>query len=106
MLAELDGELLGTVMGGFDGRRGLMYQLAVNPEHRRQGNAIRLVDVLEDRLRTKGGFCYYLLFTKDNEAALKISRSSDFSRSLRLKPFLQKNFRVGAKNISIGQKLL
>jgi len=63
-------------MGGFDGRRGLMYQLAVNPEHRRQGNAIRLVDVLEDRLRTKGGFCYYLLFTKDNEAAISFYESS------------------------------
>ena len=29
-----DGELLGTVMGGYDGHRGWIYSLAVKPENR------------------------------------------------------------------------
>lgn len=71
LLAEMDGEVLSTVMGGFDGRRGLMYHLAVAPEYRRKGIANRLVDALEDRLRAKGCIRYYLLVTEDNEAAIR-----------------------------------
>ncbi len=29
LLAELDGQVVGTVLGGFDGRRGMVYHLAV-----------------------------------------------------------------------------
>lgn len=48
-----------------------MYHLAVAPEYRRKGIANRLVDALEDRLRAKGCIRYYLLVTKDNEAAIR-----------------------------------
>ena len=37
LLAELDGELVGTVIGAWDGWRGNFYRLAVLPEHRRRG---------------------------------------------------------------------
>ena len=39
LAAELDGELVGTVIGGFDGRRGMIYHLAVAATHRRRGIA-------------------------------------------------------------------
>ena len=71
LIAELDGKVIGTVMGGFDGRRGFMYHLAVAPEHRRKGIANSLVDALEERLREKGCTRYYLLVTKDNDAAIR-----------------------------------
>ena len=29
LLAELDGSIIGSVLGGFDGRRGMVYHLAV-----------------------------------------------------------------------------
>ncbi len=29
LFAEVDGEVIGSVLGGFDGRRGMMYHLAV-----------------------------------------------------------------------------
>ncbi len=69
LVAELAGKLVGTVIGGFDGRRGLIYHLAVAPEYRRQGLANRLMDEVEARLRHKGCRKAYLLVKKDNQTA-------------------------------------
>ena len=50
-----DGErLVGSLMGGWDGWRGGMYRLAVDPAARRQGIARRLVEAVEARLRELG----------------------------------------------------
>ncbi|MCH7621223.1 MAG: GNAT family N-acetyltransferase [Chloroflexi bacterium] len=37
-------EVIGSLMGGWDGWRGNMYRLAVDPQHRRLGLARRLVE--------------------------------------------------------------
>jgi len=70
LVAENDGKIIATVMGGFDGRRGLMYHLAVQEEHRKNGIGSMLVEELERRLREKGCIRYYLLVTRDNEEAI------------------------------------
>jgi ribosomal protein S18 acetylase RimI-like enzyme len=46
--------LIGSLMGGWDGWRGQMYRLAVDPAYRRQGIARRLVESVETRLRALG----------------------------------------------------
>jgi ribosomal protein S18 acetylase RimI-like enzyme len=71
LLAELDGNLIGSVLGGFDGRRGMMYHLSVAIPFRQQGVASALVDELERRLRAKGCIRYYLLVTTDNDTAIR-----------------------------------
>ncbi|MFD9262473.1 GNAT family N-acetyltransferase, partial [Streptomyces sp. NPDC059538] len=43
LLALRDGELVGTVIAGFDGWRCHLYRLAVHPGHRRQGIAAALL---------------------------------------------------------------
>ncbi len=75
LVAEAEDSVVGAVMGGFDGRRGMMYHLAVAPEHRRSGIANLLVDALEERLRAKGCIRCYLLVTKDNEEAIRFYKS-------------------------------
>jgi ribosomal protein S18 acetylase RimI-like enzyme len=47
-------EVVGCVMGGWDGRRGWIYHLAVKPTRQRQGVAKSLVGELEARLAGKG----------------------------------------------------
>ena len=47
-------ELVGTIMGGYDGHRGWIYSLAIDPAHQRQGIGTRLVHHLEDRLEKLG----------------------------------------------------
>ena len=70
LVAELEGKIIGSVLGGFDGRRGMMYHLAVDQLYRKHGIGALLVDELERRLRDRGCIRYYLLVTQDNEAAI------------------------------------
>jgi ribosomal protein S18 acetylase RimI-like enzyme len=70
LVAERDGRLIGTVFGGFDGRRGIVYHLAVLQSDRHTGVGRSLMVEIENRLRSKGCRKYYLLVTKDNEGAL------------------------------------
>lgn len=75
LVAIENGQIVGTVIGGYDGRRGLVYHLAVTPERRRKGIAARLMNTLEDRLNALGCYKYYLLVTRENDAALAFYRS-------------------------------
>ena len=55
VLAEQDGELVGTVIAGFDGWRCHLYRLAVHPGRRRQGIGSALLAAAEERLVRLGG---------------------------------------------------
>ncbi|MFD0313516.1 GNAT family N-acetyltransferase [Streptomyces flavalbus] len=55
LLAERAGELVGTVIAGFDGWRCHLYRLAVHPDHRRQGVGTALLTAAEDRFVRLGG---------------------------------------------------
>ena len=80
LVAELDGRLVGTVIGGFDGRRGLVYHLAVAPSERGQGIGSLLMNELEERLRRKGCIRCYLLVTLDNTSAMEYYEARGWSR--------------------------
>ena len=53
-VAEVGGEVAGTIMGGYDGHRGWVYSVAVKPQHRRQGIASSLIRRLEAALAERG----------------------------------------------------
>ena len=69
LVAELEGQIIGSVIGGFDGRRGLIYHLAVSAAFRGKGIGSCLMDEVESRLRAKGCLKSYLLVTDDNTEA-------------------------------------
>ena len=69
ILAEENGRIIGSVMGGYDGRRGLLYHLAVAASHRQRGVGSQLLDEIESRLRAKGCMKCYLMVTPKNEEA-------------------------------------
>jgi ribosomal protein S18 acetylase RimI-like enzyme len=43
-VAHVDGQLIGCIMSGHDGRRGYLQHLVVHPDHRRKGLANALVE--------------------------------------------------------------
>ena len=71
LVAEQDSKIIGTVLGGYDGRRGLIYHLAVATSHRGQGIGSLLLNEVEARLRAKGCLKCYLMVTPDNEEAMR-----------------------------------
>ena len=60
LVAEAEGRLIGTVIGGWDGRRGIIYHLAVAASHRHNGIGARLMRAVEARLSAKGCLRAYL----------------------------------------------
>jgi ribosomal protein S18 acetylase RimI-like enzyme len=76
LVAELEGEIVGSVVGGWDGRRGWIYHLAVKPERQRKGIGARLVHEVEKRLVAKGAKKVNAQVYKSNE------RSSAFFKAI------------------------
>jgi ribosomal protein S18 acetylase RimI-like enzyme len=54
LIAIIDGRIIGSVIGGWDGWRGNIYRLAVAPEYRRRGIAHRLIAEVSKVLFAKG----------------------------------------------------
>jgi len=75
LVAEDDGDIVGTVLGGFDGRRGLIYHLAVSKSFRGKGIGSRLMNEVESRLRAKGCIRCYLLVTIDNPEGMEFYKN-------------------------------
>jgi len=71
LVATSDEKIIGTVIGGFDGRRGLIYHLAVDQDYREKRIGSQLMDDVENRLRLKGCIKSYLLVTRENESAMQ-----------------------------------
>jgi ribosomal protein S18 acetylase RimI-like enzyme len=53
-VADINGEIIGTAMAGFDGHRGWIYSLAVDEEYRKQGIGKALMKRVEKDLRAIG----------------------------------------------------
>lgn len=79
LAAEVDGRLVGTVLGGFDGRRGTVHHLAVLPEFRGQGIAKALMAELERRLAAKGCLKAWALIVGENAAVASFYESIGWS---------------------------
>lgn len=70
LVAERAGAVVGSVMAGYEGHRGWVNYLAVDPAERRAGLGRRLMHEVEARLRTLGCPKLNLQVRRDNPAAL------------------------------------
>jgi len=78
LVAALGEQIIGTVLGGFDGRRGLVYHLAVDANYRKMGIGTSLMTELERRMKLKGCLRSYLLVTHDNVDAIQFYESQNW----------------------------
>lgn len=65
LLAEADGQVVGSIIGTFDGWRGNIYWLVVHPGYRRRRIARRLMAEIEKRLVNRGAKMIMALVEKD-----------------------------------------
>lgn len=87
LVAEENGQIIGTVIGGFDGRRGLIYHLVVAASFRGREIGSRLMNKLEARLRSKGCLRCYLMVTKDNPEGMLYYENHGWERMDFVMPF-------------------
>lgn len=90
LVATIEQQIVGAVMGGFDGHRGWIYSLAVDAAHRRQGIGAALVRQMEALLRERG--------------CLKLNLQVRASNAQVIAFYEELGFEV-ERNISMGKRL-
>jgi ribosomal protein S18 acetylase RimI-like enzyme len=75
LVAEKEGKIIGTVLGGWDGWRGSIYRLTVLPAYRRHGIGLALVTEAERCLRDKGAQRLSLMVVRQDAPAMSFWKS-------------------------------
>jgi ribosomal protein S18 acetylase RimI-like enzyme len=81
LVAELDGgPIVGALIAAFDGWRGNMYRLAVEPGRRRGGIGRSLIAAGERRLRALGAARVTVLIAAEDEVAVAAWEAAGYAR--------------------------
>ena len=79
LVAELDGRIVGSVIGGWDGWRAQIARLATDPSVRRQRIAKKLVDEIEARLHKRGARRIYALVDRRSAPAIPFWEAAGYA---------------------------
>jgi ribosomal protein S18 acetylase RimI-like enzyme len=80
ILAEHDGELIGSVIAGWDGWRCHVYRLAVRPAWRRRGVGSELLRAAEGRFKALGAARVDAMVLNSNDLGQNLWRASGYRR--------------------------
>lgn len=75
LVGLIDGTVMASVMGGYDGHRGWIHYLAVDPNHQRKGYGQQIMNEIGKKLREKGCPKINLQVRADNNAVVKFYES-------------------------------
>ena len=78
LVAQVDGQIVGSLIVGWDGWRGNMYRLAVLPPFRRNGIGRRLVNKANEQLRAKGAKRVTALVGTEDDVASSFWSAVDY----------------------------
>jgi ribosomal protein S18 acetylase RimI-like enzyme len=81
LVGKIDARVVATVMGGYDGHRGWVNYLAVDPSHQRQGIGRAIMDEIERRLLSLGAPKINLQIRDDNLEAIDFYERVGFEKS-------------------------
>lgn len=71
LLGVIKEKIIGVVMGGFDGRRGYVHHLAIDPEYQKKGFGRLMMGDLIMRFRKLGVHKIHLFIEKNNKEVVK-----------------------------------
>ena len=83
-VAESQGQTLGGILGGHDGRFGSIHHLVVLPEFRKQGVGTQLVSLSLDKIKSAGIEKCHIFINKDNQAGVDFWTNHDWVERLEL----------------------
>jgi ribosomal protein S18 acetylase RimI-like enzyme len=89
LIGQVQGRVIGSIIGTFDGWRGNIYRLAVHPEFRRQGAARALVAEVEKRLTEQGVKRITALVEKDHSWATAFWEAVGYGRDQRVARYVR-----------------
>ena len=75
LVGVLNGIVVGSVMGGYDGHRGWIYYLAVDPDYQHRGYGSQLVTEVESRIMAMGCPKINLMVRTGNSAVLQFYKN-------------------------------
>jgi len=75
LIGELEGKIIATVMGGYEGHRGWINYLAVSPQHQRKGYGKKIMQLVEQRIRQQGCPKINLMIRASNTGAVAFYRA-------------------------------
>jgi ribosomal protein S18 acetylase RimI-like enzyme len=71
LVGTVNGSIVATAMGGYDGHRGWVYYLAVDPVYRKSGLGRRMMETLEEKLTAIGCPKIDLMIRKSNNEVVQ-----------------------------------
>ena len=89
LVADADGAVVGVVIAAWDGWRGNMYRLAVDPAHRRRGIALALVRAGEARLAEYGARRITALVAHEETEAVGLWEAAGYARDATIARFVR-----------------
>ncbi|MCD4782326.1 MAG: GNAT family N-acetyltransferase [Candidatus Eremiobacteraeota bacterium] len=78
LVAEIDGNIAGSILATHDGRKGWINRLAVDPDYRRKGIALKLVEEAQKSLYGLGIGIISCLIEDRNVASMKAFQKMGF----------------------------
>lgn len=80
LVAEVGGEIVGSLMGGYDGHRGSAYYLGVHPDYRGRGIANALLSRLEKKLIARGCPKINIMVREENDLVMGFYEKLDYEQ--------------------------
>jgi len=79
LVGIINGKVVATVMGGYEGHRGWINYLAVDPAHQRKGYGHLIMQEVEKRIRARGCPKINLQVRATNDGVIKFYQSLGYS---------------------------
>ncbi len=80
LIGLIDGKVAAAAMGGYDGHRGAVYYLAVDPTHQKKGLGRQIMLALEEKLLARGCPKLNLMFRTENAGVERFYEKLGYKR--------------------------
>ena len=80
LVGLVDNRVVATVIGGYDGHRGWLHYLAVDPAYQRRGLGRQIMEAVEDKILAMGCPKINIQIRMDNVAATRFYKSIGYKR--------------------------